>query len=587
MLAHIAVLASEAGNLPVKPDAFASDSGRGNAPWGAANLLVGAAGLVAIVPLFGYFVRFPWELFRTDAPLPWDTVSYHLPGFVEFFQERSLWSMKGPYQSFGFGFELIGNYPSYFFQSHWGLLFAHGYALVFLSASIWLMVRQLIRTMGLSREIHVLSAFLLSMGFWVLLFRAEILNVGKNDIFVTACIMSAFALLLEVLAKEPHRLRSPEVRAHLVFATFAYALALASKPTALAYFPLFGVMPLATGWQARGRTRDTGSAVALAVAFSLGAVLIGGFFLIRNLILLGSIADPTLAQTWQMSIGANLGNASLYKFRWAGVYFLVTLTTPVVLALLWRFRVRPGSVISYACTTGLSLVSLLAFVVTPFGAFHGDPSEPRWDIRLGMPLFVISAAALSVLLALFLHRIPWRLAADTLRGRVGVLAAALVTGVALIAVPRYWDVHRAEGLPGYEVTMDVAPTSIYEWVDSIRAPVRIYAIGLRPYGLYGRHWQHRVFYDLNATALQRDDTGKARLRQVLRQFRPDLVVLSVDPIGYRPSAPIPLAGWVRAKPEWFEEVYAEPTVAVFRVRDRIYEALGKDSSSSPPLRMGS
>ena len=55
---------------------------------------------------------------------------------------------------------------------------------------------------------------------------------------------------------------------------------------------------------------------------------------------------------------------------------------------------------------------------------------------------------------------------------------------------------------------------------------------------------------------------------VVVNFRPDLIIVSVDPHEYSDEANKPeIVGWMKANPDYFEEIYRDETVSGFRVRE--------------------
>jgi hypothetical protein len=70
-----------------------------------------------------------------NLKLSWDVVSYHLPVY-----------------------ELIGGLPSLYFFSHWGFSLANTYSLVFLLASLYLVIRNLQRSAALVCDKIISSA---------------------------------------------------------------------------------------------------------------------------------------------------------------------------------------------------------------------------------------------------------------------------------------------------------------------------------------------------------------------------------------------------------------------------------------------
>lgn len=140
-------------------------------PWNALNILLLMIGAYWLLGLVEYIIAFPTLLLNPATPLSWDTTSYHLPGLIEYFQHQSLWSFEGPYQSYSFGYEMIGGYPALFFHSHWGLLLSHIYSIVFLIASIVFVTQELLLAVHAAAiSLNPLAAHAAGVGLWSLQF---------------------------------------------------------------------------------------------------------------------------------------------------------------------------------------------------------------------------------------------------------------------------------------------------------------------------------------------------------------------------------------------------------------------------------
>lgn len=558
--------------------------------------------LIPAAPALFYYVRLyrPWDHSRTT--LSWDTVSYHLPGFVEYYQDRSLYSLNGPYQTYSFGFELIGNFPAYFFQHHWGLFIAHVYAVIFLFAAILIVTRNLLRLAGQTSCTHYRMAYFLAVSLLVWIFHPEIFGlVGKNDIFQGACLLAFFGLLLEISWSVDGIKRDFRLILLLSLSSLALALALATKPTSLAYLPVipstlgllyFAPRSLNVGWSWRRAT--------LCLSASLVAVIaLGGFFLLRNLASIGSVVAEDVAQ-FRFSLLANITNPALHEAQRGSVIFAASMCTPIAFLLP---QVPGGSrywiVRSQAFL--FSLTALGAFIVSPWVILPESAGHVRWELRLGIPLFAMMTIAFAILATLFLERFTPAVFSTSQRllqgkmsrvaerlnlpsSRLNPVASVLLFSILGLLAPVYWSPVR--GLPGFESVRGLPSTKIYEWVQSLDRPTRIYAAGLRPYGLYGVRWQNRLFYDLHSSVLLPESSGKARLAAIVSQFHPDLVLISVDPHDDATSNEKPLVNWIRSQKTCFVDVFEDTTVSGFGVRKGCEGKMKAYVSPGMKIRMG-
>lgn len=548
------------------------------APSAAFGWLIGLVALLCL-PLWRYFLLLPARLFRPEQPLEWDAVSYHLPAFIEFLQAGTLWTFDGPYQSYHYGFELLGNFLSHPFHTHWGLVVADAFSAALFLAALAALIAALdpagpTESARLSPRHWAATLSAAGLSSWAC-FRT-FGEVGKNDIFLAATLLAAAAFLVRALR---HAADAAERRrGDLALAGVAYGLAVATKPTALGWLPLFAVAALLAG----GRRRRVGS---LAV-FGIIAFASGGWWPLRNLVEFGELSP--VGSPWQRSIMASLAHPALYRLhRWSAIWLWGWLAAPAGL-WLWRAERRAGGdARGPAFALALLVCAGAVYIATPFVVF-----PEYWILRLGLPFF----ASASVIYGLCVARVWEQTAARRLRARSASLAAPhsarsvaalsrfrtrfvrwgipLALGLGLLWLPAHWAARRPSGLPGYESIKGLPPTRFYAWAQANETPLRIYSAGLRPYGLYGPRWQNAVFYDLGSVGLEPLEEGIARLAAVLTQFRPDLVAISVDPHPHVPATEKPeLVAWMRRHPEWFAEVFADATVSAFRVEPSALEAL--------------
>jgi hypothetical protein len=473
-------------------------------------------------------------------------VSYHLPGVVGFLQACSLWRIDFPLQSYSFGLELIGGYPAAFFPSQWGFVVAHGYTIVFMVVAILLVLDVTARTVGVTADRTRILACILSIAFWCLLFREQLWAIGKNDIFMAACLFAMFGLLLEDIDNAASNLRRQN--AVLFVASSAMALAVATKPPSLAYTPLYAGLVFK---HLRSRTSRSQLIVALQCSLMLGAVLaVRGFFYIRDLLAFGSIVHPDIAPyVFITSIWMNLLNPQIYAATQDATTFVVAALSITLLAAL-----RPYQATGLRPTFGLlalimfHLIGLAAFVKSPWIVLTGEYYAKTWHLRVGMAFFVFAGILWSIAITRWIE--GWRA-----RVSLGALVAA---GMILVLsfLPWWWSDRTARGLPGYEQRKGLPTTEVYRWIQKSEAPLRIIASGLFPYGLYGTHWANRVV-----------EVGPDEILSTIEAFRPDLIVVGVHPLESKPRKPS-ITAWLRREP-LLREVYCDETASVFEVlRDK-------------------
>jgi hypothetical protein len=548
------------------------------------------ASIVAIVvpalPALVYYARTSAIWRHPAESLSWDAVSYHLPGFVEFYQAHSLMSLRGPYQTYSYAFELIGNFPAYFFQDGWGIFAAHAYAIVFCFAALFHLTQIIWRTRPPSAAWQPIAAYTAAVSMFVWLFPMSTFGlVGNNDIFQCACVLAFLGLLIEA-SEALTEARSRDAWPLIVLSSVALGLAVATKPTALAYLPL----PVAAvGLAALDRRRQrvawswAGDLWRLAVAFAI-VFAVGGFFIVRNLLTIGAVVAPETA-AWQFSILANLKNPAMFQATREAIAVATSLLTPLAIAALTRGR-------GVACWLLVlcSCAAIASFIVAPWVVL-AVPDGVQWERRLGMPLFALLTLACGTLCAVLLGAIAprlmaWRPAAShDAPGwrRAGWRPVAITVVLVALAVWAPLRLRPADGLPGFDRLKGLPRTTVYEWVQHRVEPTRIYAAGLRPYGLYGPGWRNGLFYDLHSSVLRPDPDGRARVAAIVLEFRPELVLISVD--AHDGERGKPLIDWLKSEPDCFNEVFEDEEVSGFAVKAGCADVMRTYTRSAAPVRM--
>ncbi len=552
----------------------------------AQDLALIVTGILFCPPFWRYFLLLlPTRLLAPGLPLDWDTVSYHLPAFVEFLQNGTLWSFEGPYQSYHYGFELLGNFLSHPFHTHWGLIVADGFSAIILIAGLYQTIAAAAPSLCRCpdrRTVFTIGASFAAVGIVGWFNFRTIGQIGKNDIFLAAVLFAALGFILRAANRAPHEPRAR--RGDLALAAAASGLALGTKPTALGFMPFF---------LAAAAVSDARRSAAALGRFGAVVFALGGGWLIRNLVEFGRLS-PT-GNPWRLSIFENLARLEFYRFhRWSFFFILAWLASPVGFYLCRSARRRGREIRPLFLLIAFHACAGAVYIFTPYVVF-----PDYWILRLGLPFFAASAVLFGLFAAEMADqasggvrrgdgRIPFpltrtmpverlarawrrewmRYARPIKRGwAVGLFAM-------MWALPLYWHWRRPAGLPGYEEVKGRRRTEIYAWIQALPAPARIYAAGLRPYGLYGLEWRNKVFYDLGSHGLHPLEAGIARIAAVTAQFNPDFIVISADPHPHRSEVEKPeVVAWLREKRAWFTERFSDDTVSVFGVGPEAADAL--------------
>jgi hypothetical protein len=392
------------------------------------------------------------------------------------------------------------------------------------------------------------TATLLVLAAFVLMFL-EFVSAGKNDMFEAGAGLAGFAYLLEACEEQSDRKRHVVL---LVLAAISNGLALATKPPWLVYLPISAFLA------AYPFAKPKEKALA-ALGTTCGALAIGGFFLLRNLVVFHSLSSAILlGETVRSSMIHCWRDVRLYNpFSRAAYYAGAGLTG---LAMLWAwFKKRNGPSAGIILLIALfELSGVLGFTVMPTGV--SNERALTWQDRKVMIAYLVAAAIVALVVSSKAEK--WQM--FTIPRWLPVAAVlALVVGGPFLS--QWWNQHWPIGMPGYERIKNLEATNVYRWLQEQPDNQRIYSSGLRPWGLYGRDLNNRVFYDLHSHILEQH--GPERVLAVLQQFHPQLILISVDPHDYTGPAKKPaVVDWLRSQP-YFTEIYNDQTVSGFSVKD--------------------
>ncbi|MBF0334918.1 MAG: hypothetical protein HQL40_14935 [Alphaproteobacteria bacterium] len=518
------------------------------------------------------------EALTWEVPvLNWDVVSYHMPGLVEFAQNQTLWSFEGPFQSYTFGFEIIGALPFMLEGKVFGVVLT-----TLLSLILAVVAAASLGDLFAGRGANIVARLLVAGGaalLVVLMLAEETAQLGKNDTFAAAAVVAALVFSISALHPDNDRTRQ---LSGLLLSALALALAGAAKPTMWGFGPIWGLGALWLVWR-RAKRRDAAWLLPMmAVTFALG-----GFFLLRNLAAFGLLTG-TLQHIPNKQLALNLtaeARALLINDQW----LLWMLGGCLILIGFAKWAPREERE-QWLLVLGWYASAVAVFGLTPYSLWFGSI---QW--RFGMVAHIIAmtavmAAAARMGAALWtrfaqMAAVPRLLERATMLGvaagpmrfvptvpvrpRISGRAAALglaAAWTALATAPLLLARPSPPGLPGYDETHGI-PTGIYRWVQSRSGAERIYAAGLRPLGLYGRDWNNRLFYDLHSAPLLRDpDWARKRLEAVRQDFGPTLVILATDPHVHEgnDTKAKPLVDWL-AKQPCTDEIYHDAIATAFAV----------------------
>lgn len=519
-------------------------------------------GLILCTPLLQQLKELPWQLSNPNNILGWDVVSYHLPALIEFIQYQSLWSMQGPYQSYSFGFELIASFFSKPFYAHWGWILWHWLSIGLIALAILSISQTLAHRHNSLVRFRAITISILALGIFSTMDHGVLGAIGKNDVFMAAMVLCSLALLLTPtsadIGAQKISLTAQDLRNRwaLGLSCLCAGLAIATKPSALG-FALF--TPFAIGVLSYLQTRGWQIALKNGLISFMLVYVIGGFWLTRNFLIFHTLS-PILEGGWRQSVLADLTNPDLYRLRFSTIYIgLSCLAFPLSVILAWR---KPAWIKQFNplwLLVAFHLCALLTLLITPFMIQHGG-----WELRLATPLLLSTA----IIWSIAIEHSCW-FVKNYFNKRQGLYLVSICCIVLLVVVAFTWQNQRSASLPGYDQVGSLPKTGVYQWAWEQDAPLRIYSAGLRPYGLYGKHWQHRLFYDLHSAELDDLAYAKGRLASVIAFFDPQVILISTDPLQtvsptQTPTKPA-ITAWMNTQSDLFQPIYSDGAVSGYRV----------------------
>ncbi|MCE7527889.1 hypothetical protein [Polynucleobacter sp. IMCC 30228] len=539
------------------------------------DLIIFVTGIILCGPFLLYIKDIPLKLFDPHATLGWDVVSYHLPAWIEFYQKQSLWSVLGPYQSYSFGFELIGMFFSQGFHAHWGLLIAHIIALALVVGSIALVCGAIFQFNSKYSLGRLLSISVLAIGIWSITAPQSFGAVGKNDLFMAACIFSALGFSMRLI--QTNHLNSASKKLYLIVIGICVGLGISTKPSALLFL---GYFPLLIGVSSYFQQRQIKKALFAALFIFMLAFSMGGFWTLRNLILFGELSPVLTSWGLNTSVLANLNNALLYQINGKSILVFMalfacvpSLVMPLIAARSQKIYTSWWVVFSFHC------IAMITFLITPFMFQKG-----QFELRLAAPLFLSA----SVIYAFSIMDLATDL--EDLIKRVGARIRRLFLGfmifIVFIVIAVAWNINSI-GLPGYEKIGPHYQTGVYAWIQVQDSPLRIFAVGLRPYGLYGKNWNNTVFYDLSNETISPVEEGKKRIISIVLQFRPELILIADNPFASTEEVNLNATiAWLNLRSDLFKPVYQDKSVIGFAVLPKAVEILSSENYQNIPIKMG-
>lgn len=348
-----------------------------------AALLVATLLIFATVFLFR-MIAWPYsELGQSISP---DFFSYHAVRVVDLANSGTLWNLSIPYGQYPNGYESI---LSFFYlltgSVEWaGLVQAMTVLLLVLTFALLL-----------SRYASFPLSLSLAMGVTLLFvpyFYGIVLLIGKNDLLLTTMVL--VAVLHAPIGIEDRRW-------HPLGLAYATMIAIATKATGVYLLGFLWLLVLWHWWQAYQAGHAARFLHPAVFVLSLVLMFPGGLWVIRNVLMMGQLVSPEIASFSVTSIAANLTNPLLYSSGSESTLLIVGFVAAAGMLILLIVTRR------FAWDVALFwLVLILAFAITPLGAFHTPQSTTlhvEWRYALHVPM--LGLVLLLVLLAPLILRV--------------------------------------------------------------------------------------------------------------------------------------------------------------------------------------
>jgi hypothetical protein len=550
-------------------------------------------------------------------PFPWDVVEYHFPNLVSAIQSGSLWTTLSIWVHYPMGSEMVHS---------WGFLFLRNDALVYLTHFSFSIIfiffscfilhilcfqdRKTISGTEIIAYLIITVLLLLLPPFWDMHFN----QIGKNDIAMSAFIMAALCFLLQCIMDNP---KNETFGQNLLLLGMALGIASGIKPNGLLYSALFLGILAKDSFSKKVPWHSVGI-VCLCI------LLLAGFWYLRPLIMLGTIPPTGVGQTVVYNLKKGL---PLFLNGRENILFSLSIVFCLIMGVIWHkkdFRIR---VANYTLAA-----SIVIFCLTPYSVFNKTDIQLRLAPAI-IPLCIIISLATFLHLMVPAgggHQAYRVKTANSGTYRRAIIWAGIAIGLfslAIVAVsffgglatkPRWaWNLrgliiigfltaslsiyNAVKALKEYQLSISRSllymtaffivvitlviqiiaykppgdlvgyneQTSAYRWIYKNIRSKTIYALGLRPYGLYGKDLANKVIYDGYSS-----DMKFEYLLSMIKQEKPGYLVIGRDFAqhpGWYDFSPFPGdVAKILAMPNVFKLEWSDSHAMIFKIEPSFY-----------------
>jgi hypothetical protein len=362
------------------------------------RVLLLSAGVIFGVVFAWRMITYPFSEF--GALIPADFINYHAIKAVDLAYYGTVWNLNIPYGQYPVGYETLVAFPLLLT----GHLHDSGLVHLLITLTLWLTLYGLLRRYTRFSPALALSSSLAL--FFVPLIYSQVVVIGKNDVLL------ALSVLMAIL-HAPVGLTG-DTRWHPVGLACATLISIATKGSGLYVLVLlwgFALYQAWRDWQQKQPSLRPGQLLLLVLL-----MFPGGWWVLRNIAIMGQPYSPEVSNFFQTSILANLSNPALYDMARGLDTLLLWLAAALLLTLLlaWNQRFSWRALL-------LLLVLIVNYLATPLSAFdtiERNMLNIEWRF-LVLPLLMMLIVAIALLSPL-LERVYMRVN----QHRAGVLAAS-------------------------------------------------------------------------------------------------------------------------------------------------------------------